>query len=171
MPFHVIHKLIQRLTRLPWDAGIRLLLGLFGLSVGGWASIILLDDAMITFRVAENLAFGRGLVYNLGERIQVTTTPLYTLILVPGTWLFGSAPHSALVLNLLLSALIPILAYDLGQRWSGRITGIGGAVLLTLAPLLIIAFSMESYLYVALTLVRLMLMPPGAGIGPGRWRD
>ncbi len=151
MPLHPIYKL----TRLPWDAGIALLLGLFGLGVGGWASVVLLDDAMITFRVAENLAFGRGLVYNVGERVQVTTTPLYTLILVPGTWLFGSAPPSALVLNLALSALIPILAYDLGRRWSGRITGLGGAVLLALAPLLIIAFSMESYLYVALILATL----------------
>lgn len=155
MHFKSIHKLIRRLTGLPWDAGIMLLLGLFGLGVGGWASIVLLDDAMITFRVTENLAFGRGFVYNLGERVQVTTTPLYTLILVPGTWLFGSAPQSALVLNLLLSALIPILAYDVGRRWSGRITGLGAAMLLPLAPLLIIAFSMESYLYVALILATL----------------
>lgn len=155
MHFKSIHKLIRRLTGQPWDAGIMLLVGLFGLSIGLWASIILLDDAMITFRVTENLAFGRGMVYNVGERVQVTTTPLYTLILVPGTWLFGSAPQSALVLNLALSALIPILAYDLGRRWSGRITGVGGAALLTLAPLLIIAFSMESYLYAALMLAAL----------------
>lgn len=131
------------------------ILALIGLGVGFWASRILLDDAMITFRVAENLAYGRGFVYNLGERVQVTTTPLYTLVLVPGVWLTGSAPAAALVLNIVLAGLIPVLVYDLGRRLSGRITGVGGALLLTLAPLLIIAFSMESYLYVSLILVSL----------------
>ncbi len=129
--------------------------GLVGLLIGLRASVIILDDAMITFRVAENLAYGRGFVYNVGEWVQVTTAPLYAMILVPGVWLLGSAPTAALALNILLSALIPLLAYDLGRRLSGRITGVGGALLLTLAPLLIIAFSMESYLYVTLILASL----------------
>ncbi|HEC35405.1 MAG TPA: hypothetical protein ENI39_02600, partial [Anaerolineae bacterium] len=39
------------------------------------------DDAYITFRYARNLVEGRGFVYNLGERVLGTTTPLYTLLL------------------------------------------------------------------------------------------
>jgi hypothetical protein len=39
------------------------------------------DDALITFRYAENLASGNGFVYNLGERVLGTTTPLLTLLL------------------------------------------------------------------------------------------
>jgi hypothetical protein len=131
------------------------LAGLAGLWSGLWARGIILDDAMITFRVAENLAYGRGFVYNVGERVQVTTTPLYAIILAIGTWLFGSAPQAALVLNISLSILIPILAYDLGRRLAGRITGISAALLLTALPLLVIAFSMESYLYVTLLLASL----------------
>lgn len=123
-----------------------------GLAAGWWASIIILDDAMITFRVAENLAFGRGFVYNLGERVQVTTTPLYAIVLVPAIWLFGAAPPAALALNLILSALMPVLAYDLGRRLAGRITGVGGGLLLIVSPFLVMAFSMESYLYVTLIL-------------------
>ena len=107
---------------------------------------------MITYRVAENLAYGRGFVYNLGERVQVSTTPLYAIVLAPGVWLLGTAPRAALVLNLALATLIPMLAYDLGRRLAGRITGIGGALLLSLAPFMVMAFSMESYLYVALIL-------------------
>lgn len=155
MSFNLLEKLKQWIKANPLDTILLLLLGLVGLGVGWWASVIILDDAMITFRVAENLAYGRGFVYNLGERVQVTTTPLYALILVPGVWLFGSAPRTALGLNIILSGLVAALAYDLGRRLSGRITGIGGALLLTLAPLLIIAFSMESYLYVALVLASL----------------
>ena len=37
------------------------------------------DDAFITFRYAENLAHGNGLVYNLGERLLGASTPLFTL--------------------------------------------------------------------------------------------
>ena len=39
------------------------------------------DDALIIFRYAENLASGNGFVYNLGEHVLGTTTPLYTLLL------------------------------------------------------------------------------------------
>src|SRR5207248_2462957 len=36
---------------------------------------------LITLRYAENLASGAGLVFNPGERVLGTTTPLYTLFL------------------------------------------------------------------------------------------
>ena len=149
---HLMAKIKQWIQTHPWDTALMAALGVFGLWTGLWASVIILDDAMITFRVAENLAYGRGFVYNLGERIQVTTTPLYALVLAAGVWIFGDAPRAALVLNIALAVAIPVLVYDLGRRLAGRITGVGGAVLLSLSPLLVIAFSMESYLYVALIL-------------------
>lgn len=40
-----------------------------------------LEDAFITFRYAENISAGKGFVYNEGERVLGTTTPLWTLIL------------------------------------------------------------------------------------------
>src|ERR1700675_5151721 len=39
------------------------------------------DDPFITFRYAENLRAGLGFVYNPGEHVLSTTTPLYTVIL------------------------------------------------------------------------------------------
>lgn len=39
------------------------------------------EDFFITLRFAENIARGRGFVYNPGERVLGTTTPLYTLAL------------------------------------------------------------------------------------------
>jgi len=68
---------------------------LFGLLVGGfvlyaWRYIlatsfgidgtryyILFDDAMISMRYAYNLAHGNGLVWNIGERVQGFTNPLW----------------------------------------------------------------------------------------------
>jgi len=42
------------------------------------------EDALITFRFAKNLANGAGFVYNSGEKVMGTTTPLFTLLL--GLW-------------------------------------------------------------------------------------
>lgn len=39
------------------------------------------EDAFITFRYARQIASGNGFVYNPGERIDGTTTPLFTLLL------------------------------------------------------------------------------------------
>jgi hypothetical protein len=39
------------------------------------------DDAFITFRYAENIASGNGFVYNAGDRVLGTSTPLFTWIL------------------------------------------------------------------------------------------
>ncbi|MCK5783757.1 MAG: hypothetical protein KAH06_04880, partial [Desulfobacterales bacterium] len=50
---------------------------------------ICLEDALITYRYAENIATGNGFVYNFGERVLGTTTPLYTLLLAAGAWIFG----------------------------------------------------------------------------------
>ncbi|NCQ34688.1 hypothetical protein GW813_06350, partial [bacterium] len=41
----------------------------------------LCDDAFISFRYAEHLAAGRGLVFNPGEYVQGFTNPLLTLML------------------------------------------------------------------------------------------
>jgi hypothetical protein len=51
---------------------------------------IRLEDALITFRYAENLALGRGFVFNPGERVLGTTTPLFTLLLALFGRIFGT---------------------------------------------------------------------------------
>jgi hypothetical protein len=38
------------------------------------------DDAFIVYRYAENLAAGRGLVFNAGERVSALTSPLHALV-------------------------------------------------------------------------------------------
>ena len=72
---------------------------LAGVLVGGlalWLAFkqytgIRLEDALITFRYAENLASGRGFAYNPGEAVLGTTTPLLTLILAAVGRMFGIA--------------------------------------------------------------------------------
>lgn len=46
-----------------------------------WYGPCLVDDAFITFRYAENMAAGHGLVFNPGEPVLGTSTPLMTILL------------------------------------------------------------------------------------------
>jgi hypothetical protein len=77
--------------------------------VYGWSVVVpdrLIDDGYITLRYAANLAQGQGFVYNQGEPVWGTTTPLFTLLLAGAATTFGvsSLETSALVLDILASA-------------------------------------------------------------------
>ena len=58
-----------------------LVLGFF--SVAFLRTAWVTEDAYITFRVIDNLNAGYGLVWNLGERVQVFTHPLWLFLLSP----------------------------------------------------------------------------------------
>ncbi len=74
------------------------------------------DDALITFRYAENIIAGHGFVYNIGERILGTTTPLFTF-LISLLMLFKLTAHSAaLLISLVCSGLTSIILYRFAQR-------------------------------------------------------
>lgn len=73
------------------------------------------DDAFITFRYAEQIALGNGFVYNLGERVLGTTTPLFTLLLsifslmrIPLVW-------GALAISLVASGLTALILYKFAR--------------------------------------------------------
>ena len=59
------------------------------------------EDFLITLRYAENIAHGNGFVYNLGERVLGTTTPLYTLFLALLEFLHLNATLGGKLLNIL----------------------------------------------------------------------
>ncbi len=113
------------------------------------------DDAFITFRYADNLRLGHGLVYNPGEAVLGTTTPLYAalLALIPAPP--GSLPSLAPWLNATLDAAACVLLVWLGLRLSGQVwVGALAATGYALAPMSI-AFSaggMETPLFVLLVL-------------------
>jgi len=83
------------------------------------------DDSFITYAVAQNLAQGRGLVFNPGEALQVSTTPLYTLVLSAFSALGLELPAVSRVLSFAFLtvdvALLLWLGRRLGSPWVGRI--------------------------------------------------
>ena len=73
------------------------------------------DDAFITYRYAENIALGNGFVYNLGERVLGTTTPLFTLILSSLAVLSINVIKGALLVSVWASGMTAVLIHRLAQ--------------------------------------------------------
>ncbi|HET9955308.1 MAG TPA: hypothetical protein VFQ61_12425 [Polyangiaceae bacterium] len=68
------------------------------------------DDAFYSIRAADNLAHGFGLTFNPGERVQVFTNPLWTLLLSTLLVFFKSAYFVALLAGVVASAGAVLLA-------------------------------------------------------------
>jgi len=87
-----------------------------------------IDDAIITFRYADNLGAGNGFCFNPGERVLGTTTLLYTLVLAAFRAIGISPFTAARFLNVAFDvAAIPIL-FLLGTRVVGRSVGLAAAL-------------------------------------------
>lgn len=113
------------------------LLGLaaLALAVRLYFGPLLRDDAYITFKYARNLAQGAGFVFNPGEPVLGTTTPLYTIILATLYRLGISPLEAGYVLGIASDvALVGLLGWSL-TRWSKTRLGEGrpGAGLLAAA--------------------------------------
>ena len=115
-----------------------------------------IDDAFITFRYARNILAGQGFVYNPGEAVLGTTTPLYTLLMVGLGALTGGVeapfPLLALLVNALADAVTCLLLWNLGRRLGFERAGVAAALAWAVAPFSV-TFAiggLETSLYVAL---------------------
>ncbi len=101
-----------------------------------------IDDSYITYRYARNILEGSGFVYNPGERVLGTTTPLYTAVMVAGAGIlqpmgFNSSevfPILSLIINALADALTCLLLLRLGRRLGMPYAGVGAALVWSIAP-------------------------------------
>ncbi len=117
----------------------------------------IIDDAYITYRYAQNILSGHGFVYNVGERVLGTTTPIYTLVLAGLAGLFGTRdfPIISITLNALTDGVgcivLGLLTIRLTHR---RWLGWASALLWALAPMSV-TFAiggMETSLFIVLML-------------------
>jgi arabinofuranosyltransferase len=94
-------------------AGLALVAVFLRLSSGVWP----IDDAYITFRYARNLASGLGFVYNTGQFVLGTSTPLFTLLLALLSRLtHADMPHIAVVISAVADGLGTFFLYRLARR-------------------------------------------------------
>lgn len=95
------------------------------------------DDAFITFRYSANLVDGKGFVYNTGNRVLGTTTPLYTVTMATVATVFGNTnyPVYALVVNAIADGISVVLVALLGTKLSrSRWVGVVSAAVWAVAP-------------------------------------
>ncbi|HUS17903.1 MAG TPA: hypothetical protein VM536_23145 [Chloroflexia bacterium] len=108
------------------------------------------DDSYITYRYAHNLLAGLGLVYNPGEHVLSTTTPLYTLLLAAAGLVWPDLPYTSHILSLPALFASALALYLLCARHSKPLAGLLLGVLTILNPLTAAVYSSESILHVAL---------------------
>jgi len=117
---------------------------------------VVVDDAYITYRYARNLAEGSGFVYNAGDRVLSTTTPLYTLILAASYFLSEDLPRNSHLLSTFSLAGVVILTYAIFAREGMGVVGlISSSFIITNVIGVICTFGMESCLYLLLILISL----------------
>ncbi|MFQ5669189.1 MAG: hypothetical protein ACE5HD_01565 [Acidobacteriota bacterium] len=74
------------------------------------------DDAFITFRTVDNFSHGYGLTWNVSERVQAYTHPLWMFLVSAASFYTGEIP----VTTLLISAGLSVLAAGLLMLGAAR---------------------------------------------------
>lgn len=96
-----------------------------------------IDDSYITYRYARNILAGNGFVYNPGEAVLGTTTPLYTLIMVVLGALTGSIhapfPILAWAVNSIADGLSAVLLWKIGKRVGQETAGLAAGLMWAVA--------------------------------------
>ena len=107
------------------------------------------DDVYITYVYSRNISEGNGFVFNEGEHVQGTTTPLYALLMA-GVYLFTD---DLLHAGNFLSAVFLGIAILMGMRVLNDTLSRYGqwafAFVVASSPLVYISFGMETLFYCA----------------------
>lgn len=110
------------------------------------------DDPYITYRYAANLAEGQGFVYNPGERVLSTTSPLLALVLAVPALLGAELPPAANFIGAVSLAAGGLLLWEIARRLEAPAAGWICAALYPASALLVGTLGSETPLYLALCL-------------------
>lgn len=77
------------------------------------------EDAFITLRVTKNIVVGHGPVWNLNDRVQVFTHPLWMIILTFVQWIFPRYIPAAVIWLGIITTLAALVLFlrDIKSRW------------------------------------------------------
>jgi len=117
------------------------------------------DDAYIFYTYAKNITVGNGFVYNLGEKVNATTSPLYTLLLAALYWITKNISSdifpilgnfiSVISLASIIFCVSEILDKDNALKFF--------PLLFLLNPLLKFGFGMETFLNLGLITLSVLM--------------
>lgn len=135
--------------RWPWAIALSLLIGVvIAFSFSEWG----FDDPFITYRYADNLHGGLGFVYNPGERVLSTTTPLFALLLAGLEILSSDLSRMAILVGAFSLALGALFLWDLAHTWRTPLVGWAGLIFYPLFALSLSTLGSEMPLYLAFCL-------------------
>jgi len=153
-------------------AVLALLAGAWVLWVHGTSPVLPYDDAFITFRYADHLASGLGPVYNLGERVFGSSSPLYVAWLALLKALMPGVPTPDLAVRgnalLLLGAGLALFRWVRVVSGNVSLGAFSASLLLLDSRVMAVSLGgMETLGFVALALASLALAARGRGTGAG----
>ncbi len=125
-----------------------------------------IDDAPITYRYAENIAAGHGYVYNVGERIQGTSTPLFTLLLAALRVIGVPVPTASHYVNFISAIGVVVVVFLTAWRVGGSLIGGAAAAAYLLLTSTFLRFSMtgmETSFYALLIVAAFLALTYDAG--------
>lgn len=91
----------QNKANIKWIVGLLTVSFLTLVVLTAWLS----DDAFITFRTLDNFLNGYGLTWNIGERVQAYTHPLWMFILVVFQFITKEVYFTSIILSIITSLL------------------------------------------------------------------
>ena len=118
-----------------WAPGLLAAIPAVVVLLGAWSYRWVDEDAFINFRIIDNLLAGHGLVYNVGERVEADSDPLWvlSLALLHVVTPFLSLPWLSVVFGLALA----VTGFVLGARAIQQLAASAGEGLVAPVGLLI----------------------------------
>lgn len=109
------------------------------------------DDAYIFYTYARNIADGHGYVFNIGEKVNATTSPLYTLLLA---FLYFFVKHIyqdsfPFLGNLIAVFSLIMIIFFMSKMIKDRIIIVLFPLILFVNPMIKYGFGMETFLNLA----------------------
>jgi len=154
-----MHPSTSQATRVPLTPGFNPRHGWYWLYIGLVTGLLFVafyswhyDDPFITYRYADNLAHGLGFVYNEGERVLSTTTPLFAILLAILSHFWGDLPHLANLIGAFSLAVGGVFFWQLAGSWAVPAVGWAGLFLYPTSPLLLTTLGSEMPLFLAFCL-------------------
>jgi hypothetical protein len=115
------------------------------------------DDVFITYAYSRSLAQGDGFVFYPGERVQGTTTPLYTLLMAGVHLLTDDMLHAGNLLSAVLLLASCALILELTRRHIPHLAAFAACLLLVTSPIVYVSYGMETLLVVFLLMLAFWL--------------
>ncbi|MCI0711002.1 MAG: hypothetical protein L0154_12665 [Chloroflexi bacterium] len=105
------------------------------------------DDVFITYVYSRNLVEGEGFVFNPGQRVQGTTTPLHTLVMAGVYLVTDDLLHAGNLLSAVFLLGAIGLMLDLTRRHLSIYAAGAFALVMASSPLVYVSFGMETLTY------------------------